>query len=267
MSGMNMKTAVNGLELHYTDTGEKNLLPLILIHGFPFNLEMWRPQLDALNGKARLIAYDLRGHGQSQCGDGQSPLEFFVDDLLGLMDHLGIAKAALCGLSMGGYIALRAVERSPERVSALILADTRSEADGNPAKIKRAAAMKTLKTSGVSTYADESIKGLLRPNSKPEFIERVKALIGSNTPLGIGEGLLALAGRTDTTASLSAIAVPALVLVGAQDGLTPPADALALSNRIPGAQLEIIPDAGHVSNLENPQAFNKSLIAFLAKLN
>lgn len=265
MSGI--KTVVNGLELHYTDTGEKNLLALIFIHGFPFNLEMWRPQLEALKGKARLIAYDLRGHGQSQCGDGQYPLEFFVDDLLALMDHLGLAKAALCGLSMGGYIALRAVERAPERVRALILADTRSEADGNPAKIKRAAAMRTLKTSGTAAYAEENIKGLLRPGSRPEFIESVRALILSNTPLGIGAGLLALAGRTDTGAALGAVAAATLVVVGAEDALTPPTDARALARGIPGARLEVIPDAGHISSLENPEAFNKSLLAFLAELS
>ena len=133
-----MKAVVNGGEVFYVERGISDAAPIVLIHGFPFSHEMWEPQIEVLQKRFRVIAYDLRGHGKSGVGDGQYTLEFFVDDLLGLLGHLKIERAVLCGLSMGGYIALRAVERNPERVRSLILADTQSKADSNEAKLKRA---------------------------------------------------------------------------------------------------------------------------------
>jgi 3-oxoadipate enol-lactonase len=269
MREVRVRASINGIELYYSVTGRSDALPIVFIHGFPLSHQMWNPQIETLQQKYRLIAYDIRGHGRSDAGDGQYLLEFFVDDLIGLLDHLKIDRAVLCGLSMGGYIALRAVERNPQRCRALILCDTRSEADSNEAKLKRAAAIKTVKEKGVKAFADEFIKPLFAPqtfSANPGIVESVRQMIQSNPPAGICGALLALAGRTDTTASLPKISVPTLILVGEHDGLTPPAAAEAIHARIPNSELRIIPNAGHLSNLENPQHFNRHLLEFLARL-
>ena len=131
-----MKARINGSVVYYEDVGNPAALAVVLIHGFPFSHEMWQPQLANLGNRFRAIAYDLRGHGGTNAGDGQYTLEFLVDDLIALLDHLRIKKAVLCGLSMGGYIALRAVQRNPERILGLILADTQAKADSNETKLR-----------------------------------------------------------------------------------------------------------------------------------
>src|ERR1041385_1473418 len=160
-----MDAMINGLRLHYVDTGKSPGIAVLFIHGFPFNHTMWQAQIELLKPHFRVIAYDGRGHGQSEIGDGQYMLEFLVDDLVGLLDHLKLDQAVLCGLSMGGYIALRAIERHPERVRALILCDTRSEADSNEAKLKRSAGIRTVKKEGVPAFAENFLKALFAPES------------------------------------------------------------------------------------------------------
>ncbi len=140
--------------------------PIVLIHGFPFSHEMWSPQIAFLEKKLRVIAYDVRGHGKSDVGDGQYTLELFVDDLIGLLDHLKIEKAVLCGLSMGGYIALRAIERNPERWHALVLCDTSSQADSNEAKLRRAATIRAIKREGVKPFADTFLESAFAQTAK-----------------------------------------------------------------------------------------------------
>lgn len=264
-----MQARINETTLYYEDTGNPQAMPVVLVHGFPLTHQMWNPQRAALKPHYRLIAYDVRGHGHSDAGDGQYTLELFVDDLIALLDHLKIQTAVLCGLSMGGYIALRAIERNPERVRALILCDTRSEADSNEGKLKRAAAIKTLKTRGLPAFAAEFIKPLLAPRTfthNPQLVDSILKMMQSHSPLGLSGALLAIATRTDTTGSLPAIRVPTLILVGEEDTLTPPACARAMQEKIPQSELQIIPEAGHLSNLENPAAFNKHLLEFLARL-
>src|SRR5262245_28830559 len=134
------------IQLFYEEKGPPNAYPLVFIHGFPFNHTTWNPQWEALPSSRRAVRYDLRGHGQSETGDGQYTLELFVDDLMGLLDFLEISRAVLCGLSMGGYTALRAAERHPERIRGLVLCDTKSEADSNETKLKRAENLKLIKT-------------------------------------------------------------------------------------------------------------------------
>jgi 3-oxoadipate enol-lactonase len=260
---------VNGNELHYIDVGPKDGLPVVLIHGFPFSHEMWEPQLRVLQKQFRVIAYDLRGHGKSGVGDGQYMLEFFVDDLLGLLDYLKVAKAVVCGLSMGGYIALRAEERNPDRVLALVLADTQAKADSNEAKLKRAASIKSVKTAGVDAYAESFVKALFTTESlakHAEAVENIKRIIRSNSSIGICGALLALVSRTDTTEALARIKVPTLILVGEQDTLTPPSASIEMHDRIPNSEIHIVQNAAHMSNLEQSDEFNKHLITFLSKL-
>jgi 3-oxoadipate enol-lactonase len=263
-----MKTSVNGAELYYEDTGKPTGVPIVLIHGFPFSHEMWRPQVEPLQDRFRVIAYDVRGHGRSEVGDGQYTIELFVDDLIGLLDHLKVEEAVLCGLSMSGYIALRAVERNPERCRVLILCDTSSEADTNEAKLRRAASMRTVKRDGVKAYAEAFVKAVFAPESlaeKPEIVAMIRAIIESNSALAIFGTLLALAGRTETTSSLPKFEVPTLILVGELDKLTPPSLSMKMRDNLRNAELHVIPGAAHMSNLENPEEFNGRLLSFLDK--
>jgi 3-oxoadipate enol-lactonase len=264
-----MKAVINGIEVNYTDAGRSDALPVVLIHGFPFSLEMWTPQIKALQKEYRVVAYDLRGHGTSGAGDGQYALEFFVDDLFGLLDHLKIEKSVLCGLSMGGYIALRAIERNPDRVRGLILADTQSNADSNEAKLRRADAIKSVKAIGVDAYAAVFVKSVFAAQtfvSNKAAVEKISRIVRANSSIGVCGALLALVSRTDTTEALQGIEVPTLVLVGEHDALTPPSAAEGMHNRIPNSEFHVISNAAHLSNLENPDEFNEHLLNFLARL-
>lgn len=264
-----MRAKINGLEVAYNTAGNPSDLPVLFIHGFPFSQEMWKPQVTLLSQNYRVITYDVRGHGGSEVGDGQYSLEFFVDDLFRLLDHLKIEKAIVVGLSMGGYIALRAIERSPERFRALVLCDTRSEADTTEGKIKRAASIKLVKTEGVKKFAEGFVKAVFAPQTfeaKPDTVRFIQQIIEKTSPAAIAGTLFALAARTDTTPSLPNIKVPTLILVGEHDTLTPPSAAEAMYAKIPDSELHVIPGAAHMSNLENPEEFNKHLLDFLSRL-
>ncbi|MEX1139425.1 MAG: alpha/beta fold hydrolase [Bacteroidota bacterium] len=261
---MNIK--INGLTMNYQERGLPQGPPVVFVHGFPFSHAMWDAQMMSLPQEIRAISYDVRGHGQSDPGDGQYSIEFFVDDLIGLLDHLGIKQSVICGLSMGGYVALRTAERHPERVRALVLCDTRSEADPNEAKVKRAGQAKTVKETGAKPFAEGFVKAVFAPasfQSNPKAVDAIKAVISNTSPLAIAGTLLALAARTDTTASLSAIKVSTLIMVGELDTLTPPAASESMHKLIKGSALHVIPGAAHMSNLENPAFFNSHLVDFL----
>jgi 3-oxoadipate enol-lactonase len=264
-----MKIRLNKCIINYTERGLPQGIPVVFVHGFPFDHTMWEPQMKALPNHFRAITYDVRGHGGSDVGDGQYTIEFFVDDLIALLDHLVIEKAILCGLSMGGYIALRAYERHPMRFKALVLCDTRSEADTNEGRIKRSATLKTVKTDGVGVFADEFVKAIFDPETfqtHPETVESIKRTIRSTSPIGISGAALALAARTDTTGVLSKIQVPTLILVGEHDKLAPPSASETMQRQITGSELQMIRKAGHMSNLENAPEFNKHLIDFLNRM-
>lgn len=240
---------------------------MVFIHGFPFSSGMWKGQTQMLQEKnLRVIAYDLRGHGQSDVGDGQYTIELFVDDLVALLDYLKITRTILCGFSMGGYIALRAIERNPDRFSALVLCDTMSAADSNEAKIRRANSIKLVKKEGVGRFAEGFLKAVFAPqtfDAKPDIVDEIRRTILSNSPLGICGALLAMAGRTDTTEALAKISVPTLILVGEHDAVTPPSAAKIMRDRILNSKLHLIENAAHMSNLENPSMFNEHLTKFL----
>jgi 3-oxoadipate enol-lactonase len=264
-----MKIKLNGTTINYTERGLPQGIPVVFIHGFPLNHTMWEPQMKALPNHFRAITYDIRGHGESDIGDGQYTIEFFVDDLLSLLDHLVIDRAIICGLSMGGYIALRAYERSPGRVTALVLCDTKSEADTNEAKLKRSAIVRNVKTNGTGPFADEFATAILAPQTfqtHPDIVEFVRRMIRANSPIGISGASLALGCRTDTSPTLSAINVPTLILVGEHDNLTPPSVSESMHSRIANSELHVVAHAAHMSNLENAPEFNKLLIGFLNRL-
>jgi pimeloyl-ACP methyl ester carboxylesterase len=232
---------------------------------------MWKEQVKMLQEKnLRVITYDIRGHGQSGIGDGQYSIELFVDDLVTLLDYLKISKTMLCGFSMGGYIALRAIERNPDRFSALVLCDTMSMADSNEAKIRRANSVKMIKKEGVGRFAEGFLKAVFAPRTfdeKPDVVDEIRKTVLSNYPLVICGTLLAMAGRTDTTEALSKISVSTLIMVGEHDAVTPPAAAKVMHDRIPNSKLHIIENAAHMSNLENPGRFNEHLAKFIDEIS
>lgn len=260
---------VGDVRLHVVDGGPRAGLPVIFVHGFPFHHGMWEPQLRALSEVCRTVAYDLRGLGRSEAGDGQYTMERFVDDLFAVMDGLETGPAVGCGLSMGGYVLLRAVEREADRFRALALCDTRSEADSDEGKLKRAAAIRRVKEEGVSAFAasfPELVLGASTREERPELAAEVEAMIRTSSALGICGAQLAMAARTDTTGALGSIRVPTVLLFGEEDPLTPPSVGQTMASRIPDAELRIIPRAGHLANLENAEAFTRELRAFLERL-
>ncbi|MFI5361008.1 MAG: alpha/beta fold hydrolase [Elusimicrobiota bacterium] len=255
------------MKLVFREAGDPRGLPVVLLHAFPMSSAMWEPQLPVLK-PFRVILPDFRGFGATPLS---APwfVEHAVDDLFETLTAAGVEKAVLVGLSMGGYAALRAVEKKPARVKALVLCDTRAEADANENKIKRAAAVDFVRAHGTAPFLDPFLNDSLAPKTKtekPKAVEFLRSVALRSSPEAVMAALAALAARADMTAALSGIKVPTAVFVGSQDKITPLPLAEVLRTRIPGAELHVIPDAGHFSNAENPEAFNDRLVSFLNRL-
>lgn len=260
---------LNGVPFYYIDEGSHTAPSIIFLHGFPFSHEMWTNQINLLKKDFRAVAYDIRGHGKSYVGEGQFTIEHHVDDLIALLDYLKIEKTIIVGLSMGGYITLRALERNPQRFIAAVLCDTKSEADTNEGKLKRFESIKGVRDHGSEVFAEAFVKNVFAAETfrtNPDAISLIKKIISATPPLSIVGTLLALAARTDTTPSLSNITIPTLILVGEHDVTTPPAQSYMMHEKIAGSEMHIIPKAAHMSNLENPEVFNRHLLAFLERV-
>jgi 3-oxoadipate enol-lactonase len=263
------RIGINNITVSYTDEGKNGAPAIIFIHGFPFNKSMWNKQVGALEDNYRVIAYDIRGHGNTETGNGDFSIDLFVKDLLALMDNLKIDKTMLCGLSMGGYIALNAIENYPQRFNALILSDTHCIADTPEAKDKRMKAIESIRKSGSEKYADENIKNLFAPESftsRKEEVAYVREMIIKTSEQSLCKTLLALSVRKETCTKLSEIKVPVLIMVGKEDKITPPAAAQLMHEKIKNSFLRIIDYAGHLSNMENPGEFNEYLNKFVASV-
>ena len=261
--------AFGGVTLNVEVRGPEKGPPLLLLHGFPLSHRMWAPQLDAFSDRYRLIAPDFRGHGESGVGDGQYTIELFVDDVFAVLDAVGAGPVVGCGLSMGGYVLLRALERAPERFRAVVLADTRTQADDDKGKVGRADTIKKLKTGGPDAFVEQFAGKLLGPTTlaqRPDVKDAVLRIGRANPVLGMSGALLALAARTDTGAALRAFDKPILVLVGEEDGITPPDLSRQMVASNSRAKLVTFPGAGHMSNLESPAAFNEALKSFLKEV-
>jgi 3-oxoadipate enol-lactonase len=260
---------INSNPIFYVDKGKQDAMPVMFLHGFPFSHEMWNAQLEEVSKNFRATAYDIRGHGKSYVGEAQFTIEHHVDDLIGLLDFLKVEKTVIVGLSMGGYIALRALERNPDRFRAAVLCDTKSETDTNEGKIKRFDTMKAVREHGSEVFGEAFVKNVFAPESfatKQKEIALIKGIIKQTTMLSIAGSLLALASRTDTTPSLASITIPTLIMVGEKDVTTPPSNSQSMHQRIAGSELCIIPGAAHMSNLENPEEFNTHLLSFLERV-
>jgi pimeloyl-ACP methyl ester carboxylesterase len=250
-----MPTAnVNGVQIAYRDEGRGR--PLLLVHAFPLSGAMWERQIAALAQTYRLIVPDLRGFGASPTVPGTASLDQYADDLAGLLDQLGLEQVAVAGLSMGGYIAFALLRRHGERVNALILADTRSQPDAEEGRRAREENARLVEEQGPRAIADQMLPKLLSSNASDDLRAEVRRMIEANDRAGIAAALRAMAGRPDSTPLLATIAVPTLIVVGSEDGLTPPSDARAMHTAIAGSRLVELPGAGHLANLEAPEAFN-----------
>jgi 3-oxoadipate enol-lactonase len=261
-----MKTTINGINIAYDDHGIG--APVIFLHAFPLNRSMWEGELKTLllEERYRLVALDWPGFGESEIISDVSTMEFFADCLAGLMDKLGMQAAILCGLSMGGYAAFAFLRKYPRRVAGLILSDTRPEADTPEGRANRENVARIAETEGTEAIANLQIPRVLSEYTRqhhPQVELRVRQMINATTPRGIAAASRGMAQRADSTDLLAGISCPTLVVVGEQDVLTPPSVAQSYAARIPGAQFITIPNAGHLSNLEQPEAFLQGIDGFL----
>lgn len=258
-----------GFQLGYDDQGDGQ--PIVFLHGFPHDRTLWAAQRVALAPQARCIVPDLRGFGHSST-HGPHSVEQYADDVAALLDHLGVARAVVCGLSMGGYVAMALWRRHPDRVTALVFCDTRAGADTDEGKARRDELAAMVKQGGTRVIADAQLTGMVGATTRerrPEVVAALRAMMGRQSAAGVIGALQALRDRPDARETLRTVSVPSLVLVGEEDVLTPIKEARAIAEALPSAarvRLEIIAGAGHVPCLERPAATTHALSDFLATL-
>jgi len=242
-------------------------VPVLFVHGFPFDRTMWRHQLAALTRWKR-IAPDLRGAGASTpaaAQDGYS-IARYADDLVAILDALGVREAVVCGLSLGGYVVFELVRRHADRVKAVLLVDTKPDADAPDAKRERDKLAALVEREGPDPLVSRLLPTLLGQHTQPEVAEQVREMARRWSVPGLVGALRALRDRPDSTATLRQIRVPALVLVGSEDQIAPPAGAQEMAARIPNAQFQVVPAAGHLAPLEQPLVTTRLIADFLSSL-
>jgi pimeloyl-ACP methyl ester carboxylesterase len=242
---------------------------LVLLHAFPLDSSMWRHQVGALADRVRVIAPDLPGFGQSAVSAGLT-IDSVADVVAELLDHLGMnERVVVGGVSMGGYASLAFARLYPQRVRALVLADTKADPDDETARANRDKMIQLATDQGSEAVVDQLLPKLLAPvtaSGKPDLVKLVRETAARQRADGLVAGLKALRDRPDARPGLSHVSFPTLVVVGEQDAINPPDKARELAVGIPNARLVTIPDAGHLSNLENPVAFTNAVREFLDAL-
>jgi pimeloyl-ACP methyl ester carboxylesterase len=245
-------------------------LPVVLLHAFPFDRTMWAPQLGPLSAAGfRVIAPDLPEFGDSTPGGDVITIERAADVVADFLDALHITRAVVGGLSMGGYVALAFARRHPQRLAGLILADTKAAPDDDEAKARRDDLIAAVNAGGPVAAADALLPKVVSDRTReknPAAVETLRQIALRQTSAGVIAGLYALRDRPDAAPGLPSVAVPTLVLVGEFDTVTPPLAAARLSGTIRKSELVHVPGTGHISNVENPEAFNAAVVAFLKKL-
>jgi pimeloyl-ACP methyl ester carboxylesterase len=244
---------------------------VVLLHGFPLDRKIWSAQETSIGSMYRVIAPDLRGHGESAAPEGVSSMDVMAADVIELLDALQIREpVVLGGLSMGGYVALALMVRYPGRFRALMLFDTRAAADTPEAAKNREELARSIETSGNTRHVvDAMLPKLFSEETRtrrPDLIPPVRAAMERNSARGISAALRGMAQRPDRSAALASISVPTLVLVGENDVITPPEESRKLAAALPNATLVVIPGAGHLAPLENVEATNEAILTFLSKL-
>lgn len=259
------RITVNGVRLAYDDVGTG---PAILfIHGFMFDRTMWRNQLVALEGWRR-IAPDLRGMGLSDAPDGGYRMNVYADDLTALLDALGVERAVLCGLSLGGYIAFEFTRRHRERVTALVVLDARAEGDTAERKASRNSMIARVRNGETAVVTAELASSFLADDTAADVRMRLAAMMERTSESGIVGGLVTMRDRLDSRPLLRSIAnLPTLLLIGRHDARTPQASMRSMADQMPDARFKVISRAGHVPPLENPEETTDHLRRFLGEIN
>jgi pimeloyl-ACP methyl ester carboxylesterase len=264
-----MKALINGITIGYDDRGSGPAI--CLIHGFPLDRRMWGPQVIALASAGyRVITPDLRGFGESDVPHGPFSMDIFADDMVALIDHLDIGRAIVGGMSMGGYVLLNLLERYPARVAAACFIVSRSGVDDEAGKERRLSMAREVMKSGPRMVADQFEKILFvtkTAKARPELVAEVYGWMMEKDAAGVAGGLLAMRGRKDYTGLLNSFHLPTLVIGAEEDQAVPAENARTLAQGLPQSRLCIIPGAGHLANLEQPNAFNNCLIEFLRGLS
>jgi pimeloyl-ACP methyl ester carboxylesterase len=242
-------------------------LPLLFIHGFPLNRQMWEPQIEVFSTLARVVAPDLRGHGESEALPGPYAMDSLADDCHALLEALGVqAPAVVGGLSMGGYVALAYYRRYPAQVAGLVLAATRAGADTPEGRANRDKLVALAQEGGPQAVVAAMLPKMMAPQTyeqNPPLVDRVREMMEKTSLEGAIGALLGMKDRPDSTPMLTEIKVPALILHGSDDQLIPFPEAEAMHEAIPDSHLRLLPDAGHLLNLEQPALFNQALRSFL----
>jgi pimeloyl-ACP methyl ester carboxylesterase len=263
-----LQAVINGTRLSWREEGAGE--PILFVHAFPFQSGFWDQQLIALPPGWRAIAPDLRGFGRS-AGSGSGPytMDLFADDLVALLDHLDLKHAVICGLSMGGYVAFSLYRRYRARARALILCSTRPGADSEEGKKNRAALAARVRTDGIRAVIDAMLPKLLSEHTiatQPDLVNFVQQLMQSNQPETIARALEGMAMRDNSEDMLRTIDVPTLIVHGEEDAIIPPGEAQLMARGIRGARIKLLPQVGHLSNLEMHSEFNRFLRDFLVQL-
>ncbi|WP_324522768.1 alpha/beta hydrolase [Flavobacterium sp.] len=265
-SNFNSTIEVNNIKLSYNDVGIGKI-PIVFLHGFPFNKSMWDNQLKTFEETHRFISVDFRSFGQSTNDDSALSMDLLGDDLIGFLNALNLRRVIICGLSMGGFVALNAITRYPERFAALILCDTNCVADKPEQKEKRYKTIEEIEQNGTSKFAATFLDSVFADDtysSDKELVKKINADILANSPEVITNGLKALAMRNETCSKLAEITVPTLIICGREDEVTPLEQSEFMNKHIKDSTLKVINNAGHLSNMEQPQAFNAELLEFLS---
>jgi 3-oxoadipate enol-lactonase len=267
--GTDIQIKVNDIIINYNDLGEGKL-PVIFIHGFPFDQSSWKFQLDYLQQYTRVITYDIRGFGKSTSSDEKTTIPLLADDLIKFMDALQIPKAIICGLSMGGYILLNALHRYPERFAAIILSNTQCIADSAEAKEKRQKNIHLIESGGIATYTENMIQNLFYAESltkKPDAITFIRKIMLSTSSTTLTDTLRALAHREEMCYTLSTISIPTLIISSKEDKSIPFQQSSFMHQQIPRSIIQFIDKAGHLPNLEQPEEFNRLIKDFAMSMN
>lgn len=264
--------AVAGIRVEYDEAGAGDGTALVFVHGHPFDRTMWGPQMaaGAVMGARRKVAPDLRGYGRTTVVPGTTGFGTFARDLAAVLDALGLGRVVVCGLSMGGQIALEFRRLFADRVAGLVLADTFARPDTPRGREERYARADRLEREGMAGYAHEVLDSMVSPanvRGMPEVAAHVRRMMLRTPPRGAAAALRGRAERPDYTELLGAIDVPVLVAVGREDVFTPVSDAEFMHERLPDSRLAVIEGAGHMPNLERPDAFNRELAALLAEVD
>lgn len=250
--------------LRVHDTGDGP--PLVFLHAFPLDASMWDHQVAAFSGRFRCLRPDVYGFGSSPAPPAGMSLDDVAQAVVEALDARGVGAVTVVGLSLGGYVAFAMLRRFADRVSRLVLCDTRAGADSEQARADRLRMAEEVRAAGsVESIVEPMVGRLLAAQGAAEFhvSDPVRGRIRRATPAGVAAAQEAMALRPDSTPQLGAIRVPALVLVGSQDAVTPPDEAERMAAAIPGAELRVIEGAGHLSNLERWDDFNAALAAFV----